>query len=352
MDILLRNITKRFGNTVVFEGLNLEIMSGEFFTILGPSGCGKSTVLNIIAGLEAPSEGEVYFGSRLMNNVHPRDRNVAMVFQSYALYPHMTVYENIAFPLRMKKFKKAEIKMAVEEVSRRLGLTELLNRKPRELSGGQRQRVALGRAIVRRPVVFLLDEPLSNLDARLRVDMRAELKRLHRELKTTVVYVTHDQAEAMALSDRMAVIKEGRIQQVGTPEEIYKRPANLFVATFIGTHPMNVLTASVIKNSPLTVEIKGTVLELPFSITEQTEKLLLGIRPEDVVIDEEEGMIEAEVELIENEGAYLLIDLRAEGFRFRARTERELKAGDTVSINFPSNRLHFFNIETGMRYNL
>ncbi len=352
MNILLKNITKRFGNTVVLDGLNLEIKSGEFFTFLGPSGCGKSTLLNLIAGLEEPTEGEIFFGSKLMNNIHPRDRNVAMVFQSYALYPHMTVFDNIAFPLRMKKIKKAEIKKAVEDVAERLGLRELLFRKPRELSGGQRQRVALGRAIVRRPVVFLLDEPLSNLDARLRVDMRAELKRLHMQLKTTVVYVTHDQAEAMALSDRMAVINEGRVQQIGTPQEIYQTPANLFVATFIGTHPMNILTVSVIKTAPLTIGLEKTVLELPYVFTEQAETALLGIRPEDVTVVEQQGDLEAEVELTENEGAFRLIDFQAKGLKFRARTEKNLKVGDTVKIKFPPERLHFFNIKTGIRYNL
>lgn len=352
MEIILRNITKRFSNTVVFQGLDLEIGSGEFFTVLGPSGCGKSTILNLIAGLEEPTEGEIYFGKKLMNNVHPRDRNVAMVFQSYALYPHMTVFDNIAFPLKMRKLKKEEIKRAVEEVAERLGLKELLHRKPRELSGGQRQRVALGRAIVRRPAVFLLDEPLSNLDARLRVDMRAELKKLHRELGITVVYVTHDQAEAMALSDRMAVINEGKIQQVGTPEEIYKRPANLFVATFIGSHPMNIMTATVVNKSPLSLRINSTEFELPFEFNEREESLFLGIRPEDVMIVEEKEDLEAEVELIENEGAFKLVDFSSEGIRFRARTERMVKVGQRLKIKFPPEHLHFFNTETGIRYNL
>lgn len=352
MDIVLRNITKRFANTVVFQGVNLKINSGEFFTILGPSGCGKSTMLNLIAGLEEPTEGEIYFGSKLMNNIHPRDRNVAMVFQSYALYPHMTVFDNIAFPLRMKKIKKAEIKKAVEDVAERLGLRELLFRKPRELSGGQRQRVALGRAIVRRPAVFLLDEPLSNLDARLRVDMRAELKKLHRELGITVVYVTHDQAEAMALSDRIAVINEGKIQQTGTPEEIYKRPANLFVATFIGSHPMNILTTNIVKKSPLSLSINSTVLELPFEFKDKEERVLLGIRPEDVMIVDENEDLEAEVELIENEGAFKLVDFISEGIKFRARVEKMVKVGQKLKIKFPPEHLHFFNIATGIRYNL
>jgi ABC-type sugar transport system ATPase subunit len=275
-----------------------------------------------------------------------------MVFQSYALYPHMTVFDNIAFPLRMKKIKKAEIKKAVEDVAERLGLRELLFRKPRELSGGQRQRVALGRAIVRRPAVFLLDEPLSNLDARLRVDMRAELKKLHRELGITVVYVTHDQAEAMALSDRIAVINEGKIQQTGTPEEIYKRPANLFVATFIGSHPMNILTTNIVKKSPLSLSINSTVLELPFEFKDKEERVLLGIRPEDVMIVDENEDLEAEVELIENEGAFKLVDFISEGIKFRARVEKMVKVGQKLKIKFPPEHLHFFNIATGIRYNL
>ena len=244
-DIRFKNVVKRFGEVSVIEGLNLEIADQEFIVLVGPSGCGKSTILRMIAGLEPLSGGELYIGGRLVNDVPPKDRDVAMVFQSYALYPHMTVRDNISFGLRIRKMPAAEIDAAVKEAAGVLGLGELLARKPRELSGGQRQRVALGRAIVRKPAVFLFDEPLSNLDAELRVQMRAELSKLQDSLKTTTVYVTHDQVEAMTLGDRIAVLKAGKLMQVGRPLELYNTPQNMFVARFIGTPPMNMLNVTV-----------------------------------------------------------------------------------------------------------
>jgi multiple sugar transport system ATP-binding protein len=244
-DIRFRNVAKRFGDVSVIEDLSLEIADHEFIVLVGPSGCGKSTILRMIAGLEPLSGGELYIGGRLVNDVPPKDRDVAMVFQSYALYPHMTVRDNISFGLRLRKMPLAQIDAAVKEAASVLGLSELLGRKPRELSGGQRQRVALGRAIVRKPAVFLFDEPLSNLDAELRVQMRAELRKLQDSLKTTTVYVTHDQVEAMTLGDRIAVLKAGKLMQIGQPLELYNTPQNMFVARFIGTPPMNMLNVTV-----------------------------------------------------------------------------------------------------------
>lgn len=249
--VKLVNVWKQFGEVTAVKNMNLDIKDGEFMILLGPSGCGKTTTLRMISGLEEPTKGQIYIGDKLVADpekgvfVPPKDRDIAMVFQSYALYPHMTVYDNIAFPLKLRKVPKQEIDQRVREVAEMLGLTELLKRKPRELSGGQRQRVALGRAIVRKPQVFLMDEPLSNLDAKLRVKMRAELKKLQRQLGVTTIYVTHDQVEAMTMGDRIAVINAGELQQVGSPDEVYDKPANTFVAGFIGSPPMNSMDASI-----------------------------------------------------------------------------------------------------------
>ncbi|MEO7118857.1 MAG: sn-glycerol-3-phosphate ABC transporter ATP-binding protein UgpC, partial [Candidatus Limnocylindrales bacterium] len=239
-------IWKRYGDVVAVQDLNLEIADGEFLVLVGPSGCGKTTSLRMIAGLESVTEGEVRIGDRVVNDLQPRDRDVAMVFQSYALYPHMTVRDNLAFGLKLRHVAKAEIDRRVAEAARMTELTNLLARKPKELSGGQRQRVALGRAIVREPAVFLMDEPLSNLDAKLRVQTRAEIALLHQRLKTTVVYVTHDQVEAMTMGDRIAVMNKGVIQQLGTPQQLYENPRNVFVAGFVGSPPMNLLPAPVV----------------------------------------------------------------------------------------------------------
>jgi len=239
--IRFKGVGKRFGSTVVADGLELRVDEGEFFTFLGPSGCGKSTLLHLVAGIESPGEGHIEFDGRSVDDLSPQDRDVAMVFQSYALYPHLSVYGNLAFPLRSRRVPPREITERIDEVARTLGLSELLDRKPGQLSGGQRQRVALGRALVRRPAAFLMDEPLSNLDARLRLTMREELKQLHAARRVTTLFVTHDQEEAMVLSDRIAVLRDGHIQQCGSPAEIYHSPANLFVATFVGSPEMNIL---------------------------------------------------------------------------------------------------------------
>ena len=242
------NLVKKFDKTVAVDGISFDVKDGEFIVLLGPSGCGKTTTLRCIAGLETPDEGEIYIDDKLVNDLPPKDRDVAMVFQSYALYPHMTVYGNLAFPLKMRKLPKDEIDKKVKEVAKLLNIDHLLDRKPRQLSGGEMQRVALGRALVRTPRVFLMDEPLSNLDAKLRVYMRAELKKLQRDLKITTIYVTHDQAEAMAMADRIAVMNKGKILQYSEPHDVYEKPANLFVAGFIGSPPMNFIKASIVEN--------------------------------------------------------------------------------------------------------
>jgi multiple sugar transport system ATP-binding protein len=246
--VVLKDVTKRFGQVSVIEGLDLEVKDHEFMVLVGPSGCGKSTALRMVAGLEEATGGTISIGDRVVNDVPPKDRDIAMVFQSYALYPHMTVRENLEFGLKIRKTPKAEMDKLVNEAAEMLGITQLLDRKPKQLSGGQRQRVAVGRAITRKPAVFLFDEPLSNLDAKLRVQMRAEISKLQNRLKTTTVYVTHDQVEAMTMGHRIAIMKDGKLQQVGTPLEVYEQPANLFVAAFIGTPPMNFLKATLMRH--------------------------------------------------------------------------------------------------------
>jgi multiple sugar transport system ATP-binding protein len=282
--IRFEKVRKQFGSIEVIQELDLLIKDGEFFTFVGPSGCGKSTVLNMIAGLEPVSQGRIYFDGSVINNLSPSERDVAMVFQSYALYPHMTVYENISFPLKMKKARREFVKAEVLKVAGLLGLADLLDRKPKDLSGGQRQRVALGRAIIRRPKVFLMDEPLSNLDARLRIETRGELKKLYQELGTTTVYVTHDQAEALGLSGMIAVLDRGKIQQVGTPHEVYRRPANIFVAGFIGSPTMNFVRGRVRSSKPLDIECNDIVLSPRADRSPAGEAVVVGIRPEDIAV--------------------------------------------------------------------
>jgi multiple sugar transport system ATP-binding protein len=346
------SVTKSFGGVEVVKSLNLEIRDGEFFTFVGPSGCGKSTVLNMVAGLEPVTGGTIYFGSQAVNELSPRERDVAMVFQSYALYPHMTVHENLAFPLRMKKRPGDEIQSEVSRVASFLGIEDLLSRRPRELSGGQRQRVALGRAIIRKPRVFLLDEPLSNLDARLRVEMRAELKRLHRRLGITTVYVTHDQAEAMSLSDRIAVLKAGEIQQSDEPNEVYSRPGNIFVAGFIGSPSMSFLEARVKSRDPLRLEINGREFSPQTEKSVDADVVVSGIRPEDVLATKGETTdIEASVELVEVEGPVTWVDLEWGDVRLKAKAApgEKLSPGDRVRLELPEERMHVFDRERGVR---
>ncbi len=352
-EIRLRNIEKRFGDVTVIEGLDLTIHGREFFTFVGPSGCGKSTLLNLIAGLEDITSGEILFDGTDVSRLSPSERDVAMVFQSYALYPHMTVFENIAFPLRVRKRDEDTISSEVRRVAGLLGLEGLLTRLPRELSGGQRQRVALGRAIVRRPRVFLMDEPLSNLDARLRVDMRAELKKLHRELGITTVYVTHDQEEALSLSHRVAVLLDGRIQQVGPPAELFEKPATTFVATFIGSPSMNLLEGSIMERRPLRIGMDDIVVSPTGWDIKIQGKVILGIRPEDVVVSTEpltDGFT-AEVEVVEPVGSTVWVDIVRGGMRLRARMLKgmELEPGAQVFFRFDPAKFHLFDPSTERR---
>src|SRR5436190_20333407 len=323
------HVYKRFNKVEIVHDINLDIRDKEFMVLVGPSGCGKSTCLRMVAGLEEPSEGQIFIGDRMVNGVDPKDRDIAMVFQNYALYPHMTVFDNMAFGLKLRHFPKPQIKKRVEEAAGLLGLENLLKRKPKELSGGQRQRVALGRAIVREAQVFLMDEPLSNLDAQLRVQTRAELIRLHERLAATVIYVTHDQVEAMTMGDRLAVLNAGVLQQLDTPEGVYERPANLFVARFIGSPAMNVLPARLEEaDGALDAVVAGQRLRLPpeqaaAARTAPTADVLLGIRPEHLTLADAasppDATLSARVELVERLGNELFVYLDAEGSPLTAR---------------------------------
>lgn len=331
-------VEKRFRDTPVVRDLNLTIEDNEFFTFVGPSGCGKSTILNMIAGLESVTSGIIYLDDKPVNELSPRERDVAMVFQSYALYPHMSVYENIAFPLRVRKADEEIIGKGVKKIASLLGLEGLLKRRPGELSGGQRQRVALGRAIIRRPRVFLMDEPLSNLDARLRIEMREEIKRLHQEIKITTVYVTHDQEEAMSLSSRIAIYNEGMIQQCGTPAEVYETPSNLFVAGFIGSPSMNLIDGDLLKDIPFLCEIFHGF---------RSEDLIIGIRPSDIDVSLEAGKrgLEADLLLLEPAGS----DIWAIGkkgrmkIKGRAAFRERISPGEKIFFNIPLDEIHIFD---------
>ncbi|MDV7105591.1 sn-glycerol-3-phosphate ABC transporter ATP-binding protein UgpC [Vibrio sp. TH_r3] len=319
-NVEFRNIGKSYGNTQIVKDFNLQIEDGEFIVLLGPSGCGKSTTLRMLAGLETISAGEIYIDNKLVNEVHAKDRDLAMVFQSYALYPHMTVYENISFALKLKGLKKELIDVEVQKAAKMLELSALLERRPKDLSGGQRQRVAMGRAMVRTPKVFLFDEPLSNLDAKLRGVMRDEIKQLHKTLKTTTIYVTHDQIEAMTLADRIVIIKEGDITQVGTPTEVFQSPANKFVAQFIGNPSMNLLDAKIIKQGgQWMIDVDNRCIPLPLRFTanvQEQQDVLLGIRPTDIYLRsaqiEHDRIVDIPVEIDDYEllGASVLLKTR------------------------------------------
>jgi multiple sugar transport system ATP-binding protein len=353
--VKFEGVSKIFGKSVIAcSEINLEIEDGEFLTLLGPSGCGKTTLLNIVAGLEKATSGKVFFGDSLVNDLPPRDRNVAMVFQSYALYPHMNIEDNLQFSLKLKKVSKGERRRQVLEIAEMLAIDQLLERKPRELSGGQRQRVALGRALVRRPDLFLLDEPLSNLDAKLRVTMRAEISRLHRRLGTTTIYVTHDQLEAMTMSDRIAVMNNGKIQQVGSPDEIYNKPANCFVAGFVGTPSMNFIDCELRhERGMIWLDFGFGKLELRpeigTALTEQSasRELIVGVRPEDITITapDEQKTLSGEISLVELLGANQLIHLDCRGKNLVALAGVSLTwaIGDKVGIVFSQSRLNFFD---------
>ncbi len=349
----IHNIHKRYGEVETLKGIDIALESGEFLVLLGSSGCGKSTLLNIIAGLAEPSGGDIRVGTRSIVGVHPKDRDIAMVFQSYALYPNMNVARNIGFGLEMRKVPAAEREKAVNETARLLQIENLLERRPAQLSGGQRQRVAIGRALVRNPQVFLFDEPLSNLDAKLRMEMRTELKRLHQLLKTTVVYVTHDQIEAMTLATRIAVMRDGRIEQLGTPEEIYDRPATLYVAGFVGSPPMNVFEA-VAAEDGLRVG-GGAPIALPprfHGRVSNGQRVKVGIRPEALHLagpDARTPQLTARVEVVELTGPELVVTARIGGERITAclppRTRLAIDTEQTFA--FDDEALHLFNPETG-----
>jgi multiple sugar transport system ATP-binding protein len=358
-EVTLQKICKRYGEVSVIEDLDLEVRDHELMVLVGPSGCGKSTVLRMIAGLEEISAGTIAIGGRVVNEVAPKDRDIAMVFQTYALYPHMTIRENLEFGLKMRKTPRAQIDALVAEAAEVLEMDKLLDRKPRQLSGGQRQRVALGRALVRKPAVFLFDEPLSNLDAKLRVQMRAEIKKLQQRLATTAVYVTHDQIEAMTMGSRIAVMRDGRIQQVGEPLEIYQRPINLFVANFIGTPPMNFLRARLGREGTAAVA-SGFTLTLPASARvvsgKEDQAVVLGIRPENVVDAREGGRgptasLPIDVEFVEPLGDEVIVHGRVgeEVLLCKLGPHRVPEAGSRLDVAIELEKVHVFDAETELR---
>jgi multiple sugar transport system ATP-binding protein len=353
-------VTKRFGDVVAVNELNLEIPDKEFLVLVGPSGCGKSTALRCLAGLEEITEGSIFIGDRKVNDVPPKDRDIAMVFQSYALYPHMSVYDNMAFGLKLRKTPKDEINQRVQEAAKILGIEMLLDRKPKQLSGGQRQRVALGRAIVREPAVFLFDEPLSNLDAKLRVQTRAEITKLHQRLATTFIYVTHDQVEAMTMADRIAVIKDGILQQVDNPQNLYDYPSNVFVAGFIGSPSMNFFNASITGTAdemyidagvfriPVTDKIKSRMIDGGAG-----KKVIFGIRPEDVFHPDYVAAginavkIESTVDVTELMGNEIFLYLLASDQSYIARVDPRghTRPGDKIDMVFNADNIHLFDAE-------
>ncbi|QSJ17769.1 ABC transporter ATP-binding protein [Nostoc sp. UHCC 0702] len=360
--VRLEDIKRRFNNVTAIEDITFEIPDGEFWVLVGPSGCGKSTILRTIAGLETATSGKLFIGEQLVNNVPARQRDVAMVFQNYALYPHMTVAQNIAFGLQMRKVDQRIIQERVVNVARSLSLEHLLDRKPKQLSGGQQQRVALGRAIAREPQVFLLDEPLSNLDAQLRDDTRAELKQLHHQLGITTIYVTHDQVEAMTLADKIVVLNRGRIQQIGDPQSIYAHPANQMVATFLGSPPMNILPASYKNNG---FDVDGQLLAIPPDVAKylrlpQGQSVDLGIRPENIYLntdreqgEEELGELVVEVKVVEPLGRETLIRTALPDssvlVNVQVGGDVRLRPGDRLSLQLDLNQLFVFDTVTGNR---
>jgi multiple sugar transport system ATP-binding protein len=350
-NVQIKNVSKSFGAIKVIQGVDVDIEDGEFVVLVGPSGCGKSTLLRMIAGLEEISGGEVRIGNRVVNDLPPKDRDIAMVFQSYALYPHKTVAENMGFPLLMAKRPKEEIREKVRRAAEILDLTNYLDRHPKQLSGGQRQRVAMGRAIVRDPQVFLFDEPLSNLDAKLRVTMRVEIKELHQRLKTTTVYVTHDQIEAMTMANKIVVMRDGRVEQVGKPLELYDRPANLFVAGFIGSPAMNFLhgKTAVRKGKQVVVTDQGIELPVEGLKAEEGRAVTYGIRPEHITIGD--GGIPVDVSVFEPTGSETLIFGRVGGIPIDAliRERIEGEPGKTMPFRIDTRKVHVFDQSTGRR---
>jgi multiple sugar transport system ATP-binding protein len=349
--VSVANARKSYGHFEVLHGVDIDIQDGEFVILVGPSGCGKSTLLRMIAGLEEISAGRISIGSKVVNNVAPKERDIAMVFQSYALYPHLTVEANMGFSLKLAKAPKEQTRQRVREAAEILGLEHLLDRYPRNLSGGQRQRVAMGRAIVRNPQVFLFDEPLSNLDAKLRVQMRSEIKQLHQRLKTTTIYVTHDQIEAMTMADRIVVMRDGFVEQIGSPLDLYDRPANLFVAGFIGSPAMNLIRGQVSTSGPLElIADGGGRLPLPEAASlERGAQIIYGIRPEHLTIGQ--GPATAEVVLVEPTGAEIQITTKfgADHLVATVRERLDLRAGDQNVIAPDLSKLHLFDARTERR---
>ncbi|MEA3376906.1 MAG: ABC transporter ATP-binding protein [Chloroflexota bacterium] len=355
--VTYKNVTKRFGDVVAVKDLDIHIEDKEFLVFVGPSGCGKSTSLRLLAGLDEITEGEILIGDRVVNDVPPKDRDIAMVFQSYALYPHMDVYDNMAFGLKLRGTPKQEIKRRVEKAADILGMHNLLDRKPKQLSGGQRQRVAVGRAIVREPNVFLMDEPLSNLDAKLRVQARAEISKLHRRLETTFIYVTHDQVEAMTMGTRIAVLNDGILQQLDTPQDLYDYPSNIFVAGFIGSPSMNFFDGELIeRDGRIAVETREFILDIP-EYREPTyrphlgQEIVFGVRPEDIhdpdfaPPDISQQLVEAEVNVTELMGDEVVVYLQAAEIEFLGRFDprTNAKVGKTMSAAFNMDCMHIFD---------
>lgn len=359
-NVILKDIFKKYGKLEVVHGINLNIADKEFVVFVGPSGCGKSTVLRMIAGLEDITAGTIEIADRVVNDVAPKDRDAAMVFQNYALYPHMNVYKNMSFGLTLRKMPKDEIEKRVRDTAKILELEDYLFRKPHELSGGQRQRVAMGRAIVRRPAVYLFDEPLSNLDAKLRTQMRLEIKLLHQEVQNTIIYVTHDQVEAMTLADRIVVMRDGYIEQVGTPMEIFQNPANAFVAGFMGSPPMNLHVATIVNDGGLKIKLSDQ-LEIPIPQRENNQlkdgqKVILGLRTEDLLVTHADEESKAElsftatgtikiVELLGNE-TNLHMELQGANLIARAEGRRHFSIGDQLEMTLDLTHLHIFDAES------
>lgn len=357
--VKVENLVKRYGSVVAVNGVTLDIEDGEFIILLGPSGCGKSTLLYCIAGLEDISGGEIYIGDRLMNRVPPKARNIAMVFQDYALYPHMSVYDNMAFGLKLRKTPRAEISRRVQEAAQLLNIERFLDRRPRQLSGGQRQRVALGRAIVREPDVFLMDEPLSNLDAILRVQMRAEISKLHDRLGTTFIYVTHDQTEAMTMGDRIVILRDGVIQQVGTPQDVYDRPANVYVASFIGTPSMNLVPGTIVRRNGLVLDTGSYGIPLPNTRDKDLagsvdRAVIVGIRPSAIALASpstsqgDGAVVSGKVDVVEPMGdlAYIVVDVAGQSLTVRVDPLAIPQAGEVVPLQIDGAALHLFDAES------
>jgi len=361
--VVLKNLTKKFDEVVAVDNMNSTIEDMEFVVLVGPSGCGKTTTLRMIAGLEEATAGEIYIGERLVNNVPPKDRDIAMVFQNYALYPHMNVYDNMAFGLKLRKTPKAEIDQRVNEAARILKIEELLKRRPKQLSGGQRQRVALGRAIVRKPKVFLMDEPLSNLDAKLRVQMRTEIAKLHKKLNATIVYVTHDQTEAMTMADKIIIMKDGLVQQWGDPQTVYDHPENMFVGGFIGSPAMNFLDVKIsddytLKNPRFEIGTAQNVRKVIDDNNLRGKEAVVGIRPEDLednsfVHDKNENaIITAPVEVTEPMGSEIYVYIDIEGVLITARLNPRSTAhiGKPIDLHVDLEKLHLFDKQTEKAY--